>query len=216
MFPFRPTIVTHLHRDPRPMAKPAQLDQSQREIAVKLLRGLLLEEGGDERRLERAFITKLGKKAEGVSQQSINFITRRQQNAGFKSAISIARYLDNDYSYYFEGGAQYIVYGDLPGWDAAEAEMRRRPEGQGLADTAYIGARTFPVREKVRTPVKPEALLRIVKKVDAMLEIKGHGAVDKFTDVDEIARMSAEYFQKKHEPVVDAGSVARLKRAKHP
>lgn len=200
------------------MAKPDQLDPRQREIAVKLLRGLQLEQGGDERRLERAFRLQLGDHAEGVEQRNINAITCRRQNAGLKSATSIAEMLGQTYSYYFDGGTPYAVYGDIPGWGAAETAVRESPEGQAFAPTAYIAARTFPVREKVAVPVKPTTLLRIIKKVDSLLEIKGHEAVGKFVDVDAVKKLEAEYFKKKFENSPDneegtvGESVARLKR----
>ncbi len=165
---------------------------------MKLMRGLLLEQGGDERQLERALAKKLGENVRGVGQQNINAVTRRKQNAGYDAADAISKFLDQDYGYYFgDEPAPYVVYGDLPGWSEAEKVVRELPEGQGLAVSAYIGARTFPIREKLRTPVKPRDLLRIVKKIDSMLGTKGHIAIGKFLDIDEIKKLEAQYMKNK-------------------
>lgn len=147
------------------MSRTPELSAVQREKAVKLVRGAVLEYEGSSVLLAAA----LRKKGfESPGQQAISGIMHRYVNSGKAVASHIAEFLGLDFF-----SDQPVIYGDLPGWSDAERKAKESHRGAAFAPSSYFAVRHRIIKGK-QPKITPKVIVDLVAEFEANASPKVH------------------------------------------
>ncbi len=114
-----------------------ELNREQREVAVKLIRGLVLEHQQSSVVLAKAFADKGFTKP---NQRTISAYMHRLGNCGREVAENVAALAGHDWHWYFEDMIP-AVYGDLSNWLECERTAKKSARGGAYAPSSFYAVK---------------------------------------------------------------------------
>jgi len=130
------------------MSRTPELSPKQRETAVELMRGLVLEYEGSSVKLAHA-LQKAGYAS--PKQQAISGIMHRYVNAGKTIAENLSEFIGRDFADCFSDDA-IVVCGRLPGWVESERKAKESVKGAAIAPSSFVAVRYGLLRERHPKP----------------------------------------------------------------
>ena len=178
------TKLLYNSKGKKSMSRTPELSAVQREIVVKLTRGLVLEYEGSSVKLAAA----LHDAGYGPppTQQTISGIMHRYVNPGKTVAANLTEFIGYEFSYYFEHPS---VLGDLPTWYDLERKAKESTRGAAFAPSSYVAVR-YSLLRGPPPKITTKHMLDLVAAFEAKATERTHDLISEWITRDSSAAFS--------------------------